>query len=149
MFIWIIHRADEVVDKHLQAASSPLKHLEVFVQEKSSSDWTVYISEKHAVLHPEFALPTSQRIGDWSPGCPNPLEIPPWSTELHIPHPQPWTHSNMPTAIKFRADFKIHLPTYKAFCVLAASYLNEFMAPRHLTRVLRSQNLWCRHSFFV
>lgn len=105
-----------------------------------------YISEKHAVLLTEFGLPTSWcTFGDWSPGCPHRLEIPPWNSEMHIPHPQPWTHSNLPTAIKFLADFKIHLPV----CDLAASYLNECMAPRHLTRVLRSQNLGCRHSLFV
>lgn len=37
MLIWIIRRADEVVDKHLQVASFPLEHLEVPVQEKSNS----------------------------------------------------------------------------------------------------------------
>lgn len=57
-----------------------------------------YISEKYAALHPEFALPTSRHtIGDWSPGCPHTLGIPPWNAETHTPHPQPWTRSNLPT----------------------------------------------------
>lgn len=73
------------------------------------------------------------RLESWLPPS---LEIPSWNTELHIPHPQPWTHSNLPTAIQFRAYFKSHLPTCKAVCGLAASYLNEFVSPHHLTQSL-------------